>query len=147
MGGYFSAFGSAWATFLDIFDPFCGRAGVLTLFGEGTLLACGSAGWGDEIAGGVKITIALALATLPLGLIIGFLVALAAQSQEKSLRLAAGIYTTIFRGLPELLTIFIIYYGIQMLIQSALTMLGVEQRIEINAFLAGMAALAIVNSA
>ena len=55
----------------------------------------------------------LALATLPLGLVIGFFVALAKQSNEPSLRLAGNIYTTIFRGLPELLTLFIIFFGAQ----------------------------------
>lgn len=146
MGGISSAFASLWG-FLGLFDPLCGPVGLFRLLGEGTLVACGNAGWGDEIAFGVGVTISLALATLPLGLTIGFLVALAAQSEEKSLRLAAGIYTTIFRGLPELLTLFIVYYGLQMLIQSVLGLAGYDGRVEINAFLAGMIALAVVNSA
>jgi polar amino acid transport system permease protein len=57
--------------------------------------------------------ISLAAATLPIGLVIGFFVALAKQSDEPSLRLAGNIYTTIFRGLPELLTLFLVYYGVQ----------------------------------
>jgi polar amino acid transport system permease protein len=139
MSGFFSALTTA-------LDPLCGPLGILSLFGQNSLVACGEAGWGDEIAFGVKVTIALALATLPVGLVIGFLIALAAQSEEKLLRLAAGIYTTIFRGLPELLTLFIVYYGLQILIQSMLASFGIEQRIEINAFLAGMVALAVVFS-
>jgi polar amino acid transport system permease protein len=89
----------------------------------------------------------VAILTLPVGLIIGFLVALAQQSEEKPLRLAAGVFTTIFRGLPELLTLFIIYYGIQILLQTALAYVGYTGRIEINAFAAGMIALSIVFSA
>jgi polar amino acid transport system permease protein len=139
MSGFLSALFSA-------LDPFCGPVGLFSLFGGDTLLACGEAGWGDEIAFGVKVTISLALATLPVGLAIGFLIALAAQSQDKMLRLAAGIYTTIFRGLPELLTLFIVYYGVQILIQSVLATFGVEERVEINAFFAGMVALAVVFS-
>lgn len=77
---------------------------------------------------------------------IGFLIALAAQSEEKSLRLAAGVYTTIFRGLPELLTLFIVYYGIQMLLQSAAGYVGITGPVEINAFVAGMVALSVVFS-
>ncbi|MCX8999823.1 ABC transporter permease [Rhizobiaceae bacterium BDR2-2] len=146
MDGVSSAFASL-GGFFGMFDPLCGPVGIFTLLGQGTLIACGDAGWGDEIALGVGVTISLALATLPLGLTIGFLVALAAQSEEKSLRLAAGIYTTIFRGLPELLTLFIVYYGMQILIQWMLGMLGSGGRVEINAFLAGMIALAVVNSA
>ncbi|SFB39416.1 polar amino acid transport system permease protein [Rhizobium sp. NFR07] len=138
---------SGWLSALfDTLDPFCGPIGLFSWFGTGTLVACGDAGWGDEIAFGVKVTISLALATLPVGLVIGFLIALAAQSQEKMLRLAAGIYTTIFRGLPELLTLFIVYYGAQMMLQSVTAAFGYDGRIEINAFVAGMVALAVVFS-
>ncbi|UIK07296.1 ABC transporter permease [Neorhizobium galegae] len=139
MSGFFSALFSA-------LDPLCGPVGLFSLFGSGSIVACGEAGWGDEIAFGVKVTITLALATLPVGLVIGFLIALAAQSEDKLLRLAAGIYTTIFRGLPELLTLFIVYYGMQILIQAVLASFGYDGRVEINAFFAGMAALAVVFS-
>ena len=53
----------------------------------------------------------LSLATLPIGLVVGFFVALGKQSPDRLIRLAAEIYTTIFRGLPELLTLFLVYYG------------------------------------
>lgn len=111
------------------------------------LLGFGDQGWGDEIAGGVIITVTLALATLPLGLFIGFMVALAKQSQEYSLRLAADIYTTIFRGLPELLTIFMVFFGLQIGIRQLLLFLGIEATIEINAFASGVVALGLVLSA
>lgn len=143
--GLSSALGSLGSWIAHVLDPLCGPAGILTWFAGSSILACGD-GWGDEIAFGFQVTISLAVATLPLGLLLGFLVALASQSKERSLRLSSGIYTTIFRGLPELLTLFIVYYGLQILIQSALASLGIEQRIEINAFLAGMAALAVVFS-
>ncbi|MCJ9674076.1 MULTISPECIES: ABC transporter permease [unclassified Neorhizobium] len=139
MSGFFSAL-------LSALDPLCGPVGLFSLFGSGSIVACGETGWGDEIAFGVKVTITLALATLPVGLVIGFLIALAAQSEDKLLRLAAGIYTTIFRGLPELLTLFIVYYGLQILIQAVLASFGYAGRVEINAFFAGMAALAVVFS-
>ncbi len=127
-------------------DPFCGPVGLFTWLAGDGLIACGDAGWGDEIAFGVKVTISLALATLPVGLLLGFTIALAAQSRDRMLRLAAGIYTTIFRGLPELLTLFIVYYGAQLLIQSVLGAVGYNERVEINAFFAGLVALAVVFS-
>ncbi|MBD9387730.1 ABC transporter permease [Rhizobium sp. CG4] len=146
MSGLFSAVGSFWAYITHLFDPFCGPVGVFSFLDQSSIISCGPTGWGDEVAFGVKVTITLALATLPVGLIIGFMIALAAQSSEKSLRIAAGIYTTIFRGLPELLTLFIVYYGIQMLLQSVAGSLGFSGPIEINAFVAGMIALAVVFS-
>lgn len=146
MGGLSSALGSIWAWISYTFDPLCGPAGLFRLVATDSLVGCGDAGWGDEIAFGVKVTISLALATLPVGLALGFLIALARQSQEWSLRAATGIYTTIFRGMPELLTLFIIYYGFQILIQTLFTAAGSGMRIEINAFVAGMLALSVVFS-
>ncbi|MFZ2100866.1 MAG: ABC transporter permease subunit [Oricola sp.] len=111
-----------------------------------TLLSFGDQGWSDEIARGVFITVTLAVATLPLGLFIGFMIALGKQSTEWTVRISADIYTTIFRGLPELLTLFIVYYGLQIGIQLVLKLLGFESSIEINSFLAGIVSLALVFS-
>ncbi|MGV2976286.1 ABC transporter permease [Roseibium alexandrii] len=111
-----------------------------------TLLSFGEQGWGDTIASGVLITVSLALATLPIGLILGFLIALAKKSSEPSLKLAANIYTTIFRGLPELLTLFLVYFGVQIAIQEFIKLLGYDIYFEVNSFVAGMVALSLVFS-
>lgn len=147
MSGALSALGSMWASITTALDPLCGPIGVFTLFGGDGLLSCGDKGWADEIAFGVKVTISLALATLPFGLVLGFFIALAAQSKDKVVRLGAGIFTTIFRGLPELLTLFIVYYGLQLVLQTILSWFGYEGGVEINAFIAGMIALTVVFSA
>ncbi len=110
------------------------------------LLSFGPNGWGDDIAYGVFITISLACATLPLGLAIGFVVALAKQSAEPSLRLAGNIYTTIFRGLPELLTLFLVFYGAQIGIQNLVRLFNPDATVEVNSFVAGMIALGVVFS-
>jgi polar amino acid transport system permease protein len=112
-----------------------------------TLLSFGAEGWGDNIAQGVLVTVSLALATLPFGLVVGFAIARGKLSQDATLRLAANIYTTIFRGLPELLTLFLVYYGVQIALQHALRFTGTAATIEINAFVAGMIALGAVFSA
>ena len=112
-----------------------------------TLLSWGPEGWLDDIAYGVFITVSLALATLPVGLAIGFLAALAKQSKEPSLRLAGDIYTTIFRGLPELLTLFVVFYGAQIGIQQIVRLISPTTTIEVNSFVSGMVALGAVFSA
>ncbi|HEV2896872.1 MAG TPA: ABC transporter permease [Pseudaminobacter sp.] len=111
-----------------------------------TLLSWGSEGWLDDIAYGVFITVSLAVATFPLGLVIGFFLALAKQSSEPSLRLASNIYTTIFRGLPELLTLFLVYYGVQIGLQNVVRLLQPDAAVEVNSFVAGMVALGVVIS-
>lgn len=110
------------------------------------LVGFGPEGWGLPILGGVAVTIALTLATLPLGLAIGFVLALGKQSPDRYMRLSSDIYTTIFRGLPELLTLFLVYFGAQRLLNVATDALGL-QNLNISPFLSGMIALGVVFSA
>lgn len=110
------------------------------------LLEFGPNGWGDEIAAGAWLTIKLAVSTLPFGLAIGFLVALARNSDNRVLRIAGNTFTTVFRGLPELLTLFIIYYGGQILLQKLIG-LFTDAYVEVNSFVAGMVALGLVFAA
>ena len=111
-----------------------------------TLLSWGPDGWSDNIFNGVLVTIALAVATLPVGLAIGFLIALAKQSKEPSLRLAGNLYTTIFRGLPELLTLFLVFFGAQIALQKLVQLFDPTGTVEVNAFVSGMIALGVVFS-
>ena len=110
------------------------------------LLSFGPGGWGDELAAGAWLTIRLALATLPFGIVVGFLVALAKDSGNRWLVIASDIFTTIFRGLPELLTLFIVYYGGQILIQKIVQLFS-DQYVEVNGFVAGFVALGLVFAA
>lgn len=114
------------------------------LFG---LLSFGPGGWGDELVAGTWLTIRLAVATLPFGLALGFLIALAKNSREPTLALAANLYTTLFRGLPELLTLLIIYYGGQALVQQIVGLFSDDYYLELSGFVAGMIALGLVFSA
>jgi polar amino acid transport system permease protein len=110
------------------------------------LLAYGPTGWGDEILAGAWLTIRLALATLPIGLALGFLVALAKRSRSALLRGFGETFSTVFRGLPELLTLFIVYYGGQALLQSVVRLFS-DTYVEANGFVAGMLALGVVFAA
>lgn len=113
-----------------------------------SLLSWGPDGWGDEIAEGTLITVSLAICTLPFGLTLGFLVALAKNSGGPVLKAFGNAYTTVFRGLPELLTLLIIYYGGQRFVQWSYGLFVEDgEAIEINAFFAGMVALGVVFSA
>ncbi len=110
------------------------------------LLSYGDQGWMDEILDGARVTVLLALATLPFGLAFGLVLAVAKNSGERSLEIAANVYTTIFRGLPELLTLFIVYYGGQVALQKLINLFS-DTYVEVNAFVAGMVALGAVFSA
>jgi polar amino acid transport system permease protein len=110
------------------------------------LLSYGPDGWGDEILAGAWLTIRLAIATLPVGLALGFLVALARRSNSILLRGFGEAFSTVFRGLPELLTLFIVYFGGQFLLQWMVRLFS-DRTVEANGFLAGMIALGVVFAA
>jgi polar amino acid transport system permease protein len=62
------------------------------------------------------------------------------------LRIAGNIYTTIFRGLPELLTLFLVFYGAQIGLQKLIHLVDPEATVEVNSFVSGMVALGVVFS-
>src|SRR4029079_9802406 len=109
------------------------------------LLAWGPTGWLDELAAGTLVTVSLAIVTLPFGGLAGFFVALGRQSRDPLVRASAQIYTIVFRGLPELLTLFIVYYGAQAA-ASAVSKALFGDNIEISPFAAGVVALTFVFS-
>lgn len=117
------------------------------MFDKFALLGFGEGGWGLALLQGAGITISIALATLPFGLALGLIVALGARSQRTLPRMLATVYTTVFRGVPELLTLYIIYFGIQVLLQEAWRRLGLPGSFSMPPFVAGMVALGVVLSA
>ena len=99
-------------------------------------------GFGPALAAGTLMTIKLALSALCLGLVLGLLGALAKTSPYKPLQWLGGTYSTIVRGIPELLWVLLIYFGTVQLMRNLADLLGVES-LELNAFAAGTIALGI----
>lgn len=117
------------------------------MFDKFALLGFGPGGWGLALLQGAFITISIALATLPFGLLLGLIVALGKRSRNVVLRWLATVYTTVFRGVPELLTLYIIYFGIQIVLQEVWRTLGLPGNFSMPPFVAGMVALGVVLSA
>ncbi len=90
------------------------------------------------------MTIGIALTTLPFGLGLGLGAALAKDSRFPWLRGAGEAYTTVFRGLPELLTLLLIYYGSQILTQHLADTTGLPVAVNISPFTAGVIGLSLV---
>jgi polar amino acid transport system permease protein len=111
------------------------------------LLSLGPLGWGDELLLGAWHTALLALATLPVGIVLGLALALAKDSDEVTLRFLGHAATTIGRGLPELITLFIVFYGGQTVVREVGEALGLETVGELSPFLAGVIALGVVFAA
>ena len=82
------------------------------------------------------------LSALCLGLVLGLLGALAKTSPYKSLQWLGGTYSTLVRGIPELLWVLLIYFGTVNLMRSLGEALG-KPDLELNAFAAGVIALGL----
>jgi polar amino acid transport system permease protein len=61
---------------------------------------------------GTQITLQYTLASLALGFVLGLAAALARVYSGSWLRRAATFYVTLFRGVPLLVQLFVIYYGL-----------------------------------
>jgi octopine/nopaline transport system permease protein len=76
-----------------------------------TLLGWGDRGWGDEMVLGAMMTFAVATCSYGLGIVIGIGGAAMKFSNSIALRIFAGGYTTVVRGIPELLIIYLVFFG------------------------------------
>ncbi|KQY73956.1 ABC transporter [Ensifer sp. Root142] len=96
-------------------------------------------GFGDQIAAGALTTLRVALTSLVLGILVGLCGAMAKLSRFQILKRSADAYTTIIRGVPELLLILILYFG------GTVAMTAMFGRyVEVDAFAAGVFSLTIV---
>ncbi|MGX5221180.1 MULTISPECIES: ABC transporter permease [Pseudomonas] len=99
-------------------------------------------GFGPALAAGTLMTIKLALSALVLGLVLGLLGALAKTSPYKPVQWLGGTYSTIVRGIPELLWVLLIYFGTVNMMRTLADVLGLES-LELSPFAAGVIALGI----
>lgn len=95
---------------------------------------------------GVWVTLQLALLSLLLGLAFGLLGAGAKLSNVKAWRFCAQLYTTLIRGVPDLLLMLLIFYGVQTGLSRLTQELGLAY-IEIDPFSAGVLTLGFIYGA
>lgn len=108
-------------------------------------LLFGPDGWWPLLLKGAVVTIALALTTAPLGFGLGLLLAVLKTSSVRVVRICSETYTTFFRGIPDLLALFIIYFGLQILLDRIGK--SMDFHLELNAFVAGVVALGLIAAA
>ncbi len=104
-------------------------------------------GYGWMLWDGVQITLAVAACAMALALALGLLGAWGKLSPSKAARKAAGTYTTVIRGVPELILLLIVYYGTPTLIQDTLERFDIDIIIDINPFLAGFITIGFIYGA
>lgn len=101
--------------------------------------------WSHQIAAGVAVTLEVAFLSLAFGLLCGLLGAAAKLGPFRFLRWAGDGYTTIIRGTPELLIIFIVYFGGTVGLTNLVKFIDPSARyVEVPALLAGVFALGLI---
>lgn len=68
-------------------------------------------GYGPAILGGLAVTLGVAAASLAVACVFGLAGAVAKLSRSRAARWAANTYTTLIRGLPDLVLMLLIFYG------------------------------------
>ena len=111
------------------------------------LLAFGNTGWGDELFVATLMTVAVSLTAMVIGFLFALIFTPLKLSKNKFLNLIGNVYTTVIRGVPELLVIYLFFFGGSGAIMFVASMFGYNEYIEINAFLTGSFAIGIISGA
>jgi arginine/ornithine transport system permease protein len=93
---------------------------------------------------GAAVTLAVALSSLAVAAALGLLGALAKLSRSRAAQAVAALYTTLIRGVPDLLLMLLVFYGGQLGINTLAPMLGHEDYIDIDPFVAGVLTIGFI---
>jgi len=111
------------------------------------LLYFGKTGWGDELFFATLMTIAVAIAAILIGFVLAAIFTTFKLSKNKILNLIGGFYTTVFRGVPELLVIYLFFFGGSGAVMYVAKIFGYDGYIEVNAFITGAISIGIISGA
>ena len=111
------------------------------------LLSFGKTGWGDELIFATIMTLAVSVTAMLIGFIFALIFTPLKLSKNKFFNLIANFYTTIIRGVPELLVIYLFFFGGSSAIMFVASIFGYNEYIEINAFLTGAFSIGIISGA
>ena len=111
------------------------------------LLSFGDTGWGDELFFATLMTIAVSIAAMATGFLFALIFTPLKLSKNKSLNIIGNCYTTIIRGVPELLVIYLFFFGGSGAVMFVASIFGYNEYIEINAFITGSFAVGIISGA
>jgi octopine/nopaline transport system permease protein len=103
--------------------------------------------WVTLLALGALKTVEVTLCALIIGALIGSVVASFRLARNVFLRKIAGAYTTVFRGIPELLVIYLIYFGGPAMLNGLSSAIGYGGLIDFPSFVSGALAVGIVSGA
>ncbi len=112
-----------------------------------TTMGFGPQGWGPALLRGAGVTVALAVTGYAIGATFGGLAAWAKVSGNRTLRALAATYTTVLRGIPDLMVIYLFYFGGSLALTKLMGLVGHKGFVDMPGFIAGALAIGIVSGA
>lgn len=103
-------------------------------------------GYSQVIIQGTIVTLELALSSVLLAVIIGLIGAGGKLSRNRVVSGLFGAYTTLIRGVPDLVLMLLIFYGLQIALNSLTEAIGMDQ-IDIDPLTAGIITLGFIYGA
>ncbi len=103
-------------------------------------------GFSQVILQGALVTLELALSSVVLAVLIGLAGAGAKLSSNRPLALVFEGYTTLIRGVPDLVLMLLIFYGLQIALNTLTDALGLSQ-FDIDPMIAGIITLGFIYGA
>jgi len=104
-------------------------------------------GYYFSILHGALLTVGVSLLALLVSIILGLLGAAAKLSGNKLLVAIATTYTTVIRGIPDLVVMLLVFYGGTIGINHLLALMGNTGNIDINPFFAGVLTIGFIYGA
>ncbi len=104
-------------------------------------------GYGQSLLAGTVLTVEAALVSLAVATALGVLGALAKTSRSVAAQGFAGVYTTLIRGVPDLVLMLLIFFGGQMAVNQIGEFLGYEEYIDVSPFIAGVLTIGFIYGA
>jgi His/Glu/Gln/Arg/opine family amino acid ABC transporter permease subunit len=98
----------------------------------------------SQLIDGTIMTIKLALTSLVIALFFGLLGAWAKLSHKRLAQRLAGAYTTIVRGVPDLVLILLVFFGGQVTLNSIGATTGLWGYVEVSQFAAGAGTIGVI---
>jgi His/Glu/Gln/Arg/opine family amino acid ABC transporter permease subunit len=93
---------------------------------------------------GIYVTVALSVCSLLAATVLGLLGAWAKSSAFSVARRAAETYTTLVRGVPDLVLMLLLYYGGQAVVNRIGDVTGLWKRMDLDPFTVAVAAIGVI---
>jgi len=104
-------------------------------------------GWGMDMLKAAGMTALVSAAGFVCGMLLGLLGAAAKLSRFRTLGLLSEFYTTVFRGIPNLLVIYLFYFGSSNVLSAVGKFFGAKGFVGAPELLTGAVALGVVSGA